>query len=304
MGHDASTGTAGGLHTAVLDLVVLSAQEQAELLEASRRAENLAVFTQLRAIAAMWESFWPDDVQRRLDRRRRRRDTSQESLREGLVVTETACRLGMTEGSASRRVDAAVALLVEQRLPLAAEVAAQGRLDWSRLNLLVGKTRCLTTDQAQVVEAEVLTGAVLGLTVGRFEQAVDRAVIAVDPTAAAERRAEVVRGRRVAVFKQRNASDGIDGGATFWAEGPAESLTAVMACLDESARWCRDRGDARTLEQLRFDLFVTACTTGSLDVPRDLLAGTLAGLAPDGAAPAAAEVVTAGRPSLSTSTSR
>ena len=166
----------------------------------------------------------------------------------------------------------------------------------------MAKTRHLTPQDAARVEALVLVlvPAVVGLTIGRFENAVDRAVIAVDPAAAEERRTDVVRERRVWLFRNGSGADGTDGGATLWASGPADGLAGAMAALDASARWYRGQGDPRTVDQLRHDLLVTACTTGRLDAPHDLVTTALrqALSSPDGTAPTAAGVALAPRPDV------
>ena len=244
-------------------------------LARARTAENLAVFEELECLARIWTAWLPSEETRREDRRRRRRDVSAVSLHEAEVVSEAAAAMYLTEGAAGRRVDAAVALLVTSRLPLTARLARRGRLDWRRIDALVVKTRQLSAEDAAAVEAKVLVPTILPLTIGRFENAVDRAVIAVDPAAAEERRREVVRGRRVSFFKNRNLVEGTDGGATLWAEGPSEGLSAAWAVIDATARWYRGQGDPRALDQLRHDLLVAACTTGRVDAPQDLVTEAL-----------------------------
>ena len=269
-------------------------------LVTARRAENLAVFEQLEAVAGIWVRWLPDEQARREDRRRRRRDVSAVSLHEAEVVSQTAAAMTLTEGAAARRVDAALALLVTGRLSLTARLARRGRLDWRRIDALVVRTRQLSAEDAAAVEAQVLVLAVLGLTIGRFENAVDRAVIAVDPDAAEERRKDVVRERRVSFFTNKNLTDGTDSGATLWAEGPSDALSAAWAVIDATARWYRGHGDPRTLDQLRHDLLVSACTQGRLDAPDDLVKTTLAerlrGF--DGSLPAAAGAYLAPRPAV------
>ena len=69
-------------------------------LVTARRAENVAVFEQLEAIARIWTQWLPDEEVRREDRRRRRQDTSAVSLHDAEVVSETAAALTLTEGAA------------------------------------------------------------------------------------------------------------------------------------------------------------------------------------------------------------
>lgn len=242
-----------------------------ERLVTSRRAVNLETSDRLRVIAALWDEWTPDDSRRAADRRAGRRDTSAESVREGSVVDEVARGLRLSKTAASQWVEAAVALVVEARLPIADRLCADGEVDWARVHALVDRTRNLTVEQARAVEQRVLAKAVRELTIGRFMNAVDRAVLAVDPEAAEKRRAATRDGRRVSFFKQRDGSDSESGAASLWVSGPAESLAAAWACLDAAARRLRDDGDTRTLDQLRHDLLVTGCTTGALPVAQDVL---------------------------------
>ena len=268
--HANTPSVASGVHPAVADLLDLPDADLVAALPRARVAENLAVFSQLATTAALWVSWRPDDAARRADRRARRRDVGAEALHDACVVTETAAALGLTENAASQRLDAALALLVEQRLPRAAALTAQGRLDWVRLKLLVTKTRDLTGDQAAAVEAKVLLPAVLTLTIGLYERALDRAVLAADPTAADRGRKEAQALRNVAFYRTRNGADGLDGAATLTAQGPAEALTAAWNALDAEARRLRADGDPRTLPQLRHDLLVARCTgtlTSTLTIP-------------------------------------
>ena len=151
-----------------------------------------------------------------------------ESLHASFVVTETAVALGMTETAAGRRVDAAVALLVDERLPRTAGLfGVAGVLDWARVNILVMRTRDLSVEQARTVEGLVLTGRGLGLTVGRFENEVDRAVLTVDAAAVERRRAAAKADRKAVFWKVRDGSGTLDGRAELCVTGPAEALLAA-----------------------------------------------------------------------------
>lgn len=258
------------------------AEHWVQSLGEARTQENLAVFRQLRSIAALVVAWRPTVMQREVDRRLGRRDTGADSLAEACVVSEVALELGLTEGSAQRRVDAALALVVDGRLPQAHLLAKAGVLDWARLNALVSRVRDLTIDGAQRVEHLVLNAKKLRLTIGRFEKAVDRAVLSVDAEAAERRRRAARSGRRVAFYRD---DDGTDASASLWVSGPAEALAAVWASIDAGARHLRAAGDPRTLDQLRHDLVVTGCTRGGMPVPQAVLdeAMEAAGSAADGA---------------------
>ena len=67
----------------------------------------------------------------------------------------------------------------------------------------------------------------------RFENALTRAVLAVDAEAEAKRRARNRKGRRVSL------QTGEDGEAWFTAAGPGEAITAAYNGLDAAARYLR-----------------------------------------------------------------
>ena len=182
------------------------------------------------------------------------------------VAVEIACAAGITRGKADVLVEAAIVLIIDEKLPLTAQVLQDGRLDWPRLRLVLGRTRGSSVDTAQAVEKIVYTTrGVLDGGTRRFETALTTAVLTVDAEAEEKRRERNRRGRRVSV------QTGDDGEAVLTAVGPGEAITAAYNGLDAAARHLRAHGDPRTLDQLRHDLLVTGCTSGSLPVPADLL---------------------------------
>ncbi len=189
-----------------------------------------------------------------------------DALVEDDVANEVALAAGVTFATAASRVEAAKALIVDGLLPATADLLRQGFLDGARVQTLVGRTRDLTAEQIRAVEARVFaTRGVLEFGITRFGATVDRAVEAVDAGAAEARRSRNRRDRRVGIQATP------DGSASFSATGPGEAIVAAYNGLDAAARQLRAGGDPRTLDQLRHDLFVTGCTTGSLPVPADLL---------------------------------
>ncbi|WP_088289724.1 HNH endonuclease signature motif containing protein [Kineosporia sp. A_224] len=196
----------------------------------------------------------------------RRHMDDQDVLVDGCVATEIACAAGITLSKADYLVETAIVLVIDEKLPLTAQVLQQGRLDWPRLRLVLGRTRGLSTEAAQAVERLVYaTRGVLDGGTRRFEKALTNAVLAVDAEAEAKRRERHRKGRRVSI----QTSD--DGEALFTAVGPGEAITAAYNGLDAAARYLRANGDPRTLDQLRHDLLVTGCTSGYLPVPADVL---------------------------------
>ncbi|MBI4942845.1 MAG: DUF222 domain-containing protein [Actinobacteria bacterium] len=245
---------------------------------ALRRLENLTLGLQIAhtsELLAAWSGNTPSLPRKARSGRVLRDD--QDALVDDAVAVALACAAGITRSKAYSLVEAATAF-AEARLPRTAQILQQGRLDWPRLRLVLSRTRDLTAGAAQAVEALVYeTRGVLDGGTRRFETALTAAVLAVDPEAEAERRERNRKGRRVSL------QTGDDGEALFTAVGPGEAVTAAYNGLDAAARYLRQQGDPRTLDQLRHDLFVTGCTSGYLPVPADVLP-VPAGCAPaDGA---------------------
>ena len=256
-------------------VAVAEAVEQAdtddELVSAYAAAQRMAswlVWQQLCLAARLlirWQAR-PEAGPSRPGRPGRGKDVDPDGLAEAGVVCELALAARISETAAAARVDAATALIVEDRLPATAALLRAGRLDWSRVNAVVSHTRTLTADDARTVEERVFAvRQVLEFGIARFTAAVDRAVQVVDAEAAERRRRQTRTGRRVSIQALP------DGAAAFWAVGPAEAVTAAYTSLDAAARALRSAGDLRTLDQLRHDLFVTGATSGHLPVPADTL---------------------------------
>ncbi|WP_088315156.1 HNH endonuclease signature motif containing protein [Kineosporia sp. R_H_3] len=234
---------------------------------AARRVANHALALEVAAAAQVvtaWAGRTPSLPRRTRSGRLLMDD--QDVLVDSAVATELAAAAGITVGMAASRIEAAAVLVIDKKLPLTAQALEQGRLDWARLRLVLSRTRDLTAENAQTVEAMLYaTRGVLDGGIRRFENALTAAILAVDADAEAKRRTRNRKGRRVSI----QTTD--DGGALFTAVGPGEAITAAYNGLDAAARYLRANGDSRTLDQLRHDLFVTGCTSGYLPVPADTL---------------------------------
>jgi hypothetical protein len=99
------------------------------------------------------------------------------------------------------------------------------------------------------------------LTTGQLARRVDRRVLAGDPDAGAERRAEAVADRRVVTQPEP------DGTTTLTVLGlPTERVAAAMGRVETIAQTARRGGDPRTIHQLRADVLL-GLLDGSLDPP-------------------------------------
>ena len=234
---------------------------------ASHRVASYVLWLEVRATArllTMRSGRTPS-----LPRRRRSGRPAREGddvLVDDEVAAELALAAGITIGMASSRVEAAKALVIDGRLPATAALLQQGMLDWARVAAVIGRTRELSAEAARAVESLLYaTPNLHGRGLTRFEHALDAALLTVDADAVEARRRRNHRERRVGL------QTGRDGTAFLTATGPAEALVAAFNGLDTAARQERTQGDGRTLDQLRFDLLVTATTSGYLPVAAAVL---------------------------------
>ncbi|HEX4257793.1 MAG TPA: DUF222 domain-containing protein, partial [Streptosporangiaceae bacterium] len=146
------------------------------------------------------------------------------------VVDEIAHALTVTSRAADTLYAAALDLKV--RLPVTARAQYEGLLDWPRARLIAEMTRILSDADAGRVEALIFPKAT-GQTTGQLRAALARAILAVDPEAAARRREDA-------------------GTAALAGYGlpPAEVLAADQR-LTARAAALRDAGLPGTLEELR-----------------------------------------------------
>ena len=189
------------------------------------------------------------------------------------VGSELSAALSWTPAQADSRAGLAIELVEE--LPDTIAALDEGRIDVRRAGLIADKTRVLGPMTRGAVERAVLptAGEQTSTQLGR---ALDRRVMAADPAAAGRRRE---RGRRDRRVERPRPSGNADGIADMVLTGPAEDLTALWTAVDAAARAARTarrdgttggdtHGDARTLDQHRFDILTglgwTALTLGHL----------------------------------------
>jgi hypothetical protein len=159
--------------------------------------------------------------------------------------------LALALNTSSRAVDARLSLATGLvRLPVAAGLLRDGRLDVGRARLLVEETAVLTDALAGAVDAQESVHAPV-LTPARLRRRVRRAVLAADAKAAKKREAKAKDARCVRLGRLP------DGMAELTAVLPAVDAVRAFDVLTAAAR--RERraqpGEERSLDQLRADLF-------------------------------------------------
>ncbi|MEO6206292.1 MAG: DUF222 domain-containing protein, partial [Mycobacteriales bacterium] len=163
-----------------------------------------------------------------------------------------SCMIGQL--SAGKRLAEAMHLVGE--LPRLLDELAAGRVFVPQARVIVEETAALKPEVCSEVESRVLTDA-RQLAPGHLRKHVRAVILAVDAAEAAKREAEAERGRSLTIRPIE------DGQSLLIARGPALALRQLDQRLRAEARALIAAGDARTIDQLRFDLLCTHNAAGA-----------------------------------------
>ncbi len=174
------------------------------------------------------------------------------------AAAEIRCALHLTRRTADSQLGFAHHL--RARLPRVMAALAHGSIDVARAWVLVGETIHLPEDDARAVVDEVMADAP-GWTTTQIRRRVRRLCILIDPESAADRYRKRVQERRVV------SSANVDGTADLTGyDLPPDRVAAAARHVDHLARQLRRRGETRTMDQLRADVFLDLlCGTGKPD---------------------------------------
>ncbi len=161
---------------------------------------------------------------------------------------EVALALAMTQAGAAGWTDLAVTLA--WRLAATGAALAAGEIDLYRARLIAEATSLLSDAKARAVEVRVLPAAGQ-LTTSQLRAALRRAVIAVDPEGADERRREAERQARVTLFPEQDGTASLSGTSL-----PAVRAAAAMARIGAIARAWKASGAGGGSDLLRAEVFL------------------------------------------------
>jgi hypothetical protein len=169
---------------------------------------------------------------------------------------EVAASLRLAECTASDRIVTAQQLVRRLSKTLAALEAAQ--ITYRQAHDIADGTALLSDEHALAVEEQILRRAP-EQTRTETRNAVEKAVMAIDPEAAERRRKERRRERRVE--RPRPVGDGM---SASWIEGPTETVAGFYNILTVWAREMKKTGVVDTVGAGRFDalmalVFAAAC---------------------------------------------
>ena len=164
------------------------------------------------------------------------------------AAAEVGLELRMSQYGASAWTDLGCQL--RWRLPGTFAALAAGTIDLGRARIIAEATGLLCDEHAAAVERRVLPAAGQQTT-GQLRAAVRRAVLAVDPGGAEQRRTDTERHARVGLYP------GEEGTATLTGSNlPGIQAAAAMARLTAMARALKSAGAGGGLDLLRAHVFV------------------------------------------------
>ncbi|HET9876132.1 MAG TPA: HNH endonuclease signature motif containing protein, partial [Mycobacterium sp.] len=183
------------------------------------------------------------------------------------TCAEVAALMNLAPAAASQQVHHAEALDI--RLPKVGQLFARGGLDWRTVQIIIFRTDLIDVELVTGLDEQLATraGSWQSWSRRRIIDAVDAAVLAVDPEAARQRRKESDNDRYIRVGPDRDGMAEVDGKLA------AAQATAFDKRLTQLAKQvCVD--DPRSLDQRRVDALAAltegralACTCGRDDCP-------------------------------------
>ena len=150
------------------------------------------------------------------------------------AAAQVALAMQMSQPGASDWVD--LAIQMRWRLPSTGEALSTGTIDLARARIIAEGTAVLPDEHATAVEERVLAGAA-DKTTGQLRGAVRRAVLAVDPEGAEERRKDTERRAKISLYPDEQGTATLTGSCL-----PGVHAAAAMARISAMARALKASG--------------------------------------------------------------
>ena len=175
-------------------------------------------------------------------------DPDEEKWATEAAAAEIRVALRLTRTAADGELRFAMEL--QRRLPAVWKALAQGKIDSRRARVLANSTLHLSVAGAREVVARVIEAAG-GLTTGELRARLERAVIEADPDGAQERYATAVKTRRVLTEPSSDGTANLLG-----LDLPPHRVAAANRKVNHLARSLKTKGETRSMDQLRADVFL------------------------------------------------
>jgi hypothetical protein len=231
----------GAALAAVLARVDRSVLNGFELVEVAKATQRQVAHYQAELLATVRETAYcpPGDHTSSPERT---------DLPDEYAADEIRWALTLTRRAADTLLGVAFSLV--ERLPDVHRSLRSGDIDLPKARVLAEETADLAPPLARRM-VELVLPIAGGLTTGQLRARLRRLVIAADPQAAAHRLRRAVTQRRVEHFLDP------DGTATLAGRHlPPDRAATAAARIDALARAAKRAGDARTLDELRADLYL------------------------------------------------
>jgi len=161
---------------------------------------------------------------------------------------EIRTALNLTSRSAD--IEMSFALSLHRRLPRLAAMLSEGSIDMRRAKAIDRSTTHLSDAEAgDVVDA--IADVAPGLTTGQLRDRIRKFCIAVDPDDAKDRYERSVVERRLVTEPADDGTANLMG-----LDLPPDKVAAISRLIHESARRLRVKGESRTMDQLRADIYL------------------------------------------------
>jgi hypothetical protein len=197
------------------------------------------------------------------------------------IGDEIAAALTLTGQTAANFHGDALSLV---RLPQVHACLAEGRIDWPKACVFARELRDVGGYDAAGLAAHVLPDAP-SLTTAQIRARLRRLVLAYDPEAASQRKADAARETEVVVWTESSGNAALAG-----RELPESDVLAADRRLTALARWLSERGATGSISQLRSAAFLSLLRGASIESL--LPAGAPLSDGPDG--PAVAQPIVTG----------
>jgi Domain of unknown function (DUF222) len=164
------------------------------------------------------------------------------------AAAEIALELSMTQPSASTWT--VLGCRLRWDLPLTGAALAAGTIDLPRARIIADATAWLSPEHAAVVEARVVPAAA-GQTTSQLRAAVRRAVLAIDPDGAEQRRRDTERTARISLYPGEEGTASLTGSCL-----PGLQAAAAMARITAIARALKSSGAHGGIDLLRAHVYL------------------------------------------------
>lgn len=213
-------------------------------------------------------------------------DGYEQTFEDAAASASAEVRAALHLTSRSADIEMTLALNLHRRLPRLEAMLRSGDIDLRRARVIDRATTHLSDAGAQDV-VDAIAARAPDLTTGQLHEQIRKLCIAVDPDDARDRYERSVSERRVVVEPTDDATSNLLG-----LDLAPDKVAAISSFIHESAKRLHVKGETRTMDQLRADIYLdllmgtapevaspdgrTTATTGVLEIVCDI--ETLAGL--------------------------